>query len=120
MEYPTIYLHPKDNAVLANDEKRDVGLAMPNASYRVTTHDAMETVGWVRQQVPPVRGDEGVVAVLAAFYEKFDPGAKSEVELHAISSKYSGKEERLYHTLSEKYGEHPIEIAAVRLVNAAL
>jgi hypothetical protein len=57
-------------------------------------------------------GDDDVVRVLSAFYNKYDPGSKTATELHAISCKYSGKEDRLYQSLSEKYGEHPVDVAA--------
>ena len=122
--YPTSLLHQKGGGSDAKDSSSSassssssgdssaVTTTSKNATIsKATSHEAVETVSWVREHLPPMRGDSEVVAVLKAFYDKFDPNTKSLTELHAISCKYSGKEERLYQTLSEKYGEHPAKIA---------
>ena len=106
--YPTTLLHSRGGTVVESEALSHSANATVS---KASNQDTVDTVAWVRENLPPMRGDTEVVSVLKAFYNKFDPGTKSLTELHAISCKYSGKEEKLYQTLSEKYGEHPAKIA---------
>eukprot|EP00039_Didymoeca_costata_P030545 m.30125 g.30125 ORF g.30125 m.30125 type:complete len:1330 (-) comp8173_c0_seq1:95-4084(-) len=103
-QYPTVLLHQKDSSEHA---ARNL-----NVDSNRPSRLAMETVAWVRENIPAATGNRNVVAVLTAFYEKFDPGSKSISEMHALSAKYRGKEEKLYKTLEEKYGMHPLKVAS--------
>lgn len=72
--------------------------------------DVSSTVSWIHASVPAVTTDGAVADVLHSFYERFDPGSKTSYELEAIAHKYAGKEQKLYETLEEKYGENPIRV----------
>ena len=67
-------------------------------------------MSWVRNYLPQMDGDNRVAEILHYYYERYDPACKSPYELEAISSKYLGKEEKLYESLEEKYGENPIVV----------
>ena len=67
-------------------------------------------MSWVRNYLPQMDGDNRVAEILHYYYERYDPACKSPYELEAISSKYLGKEDKLYESLEEKYGENPMVV----------
>lgn len=94
-EYPTTVLLLKDNVESHSSSSSGHDQCNSSATKRTVVapsrgsmvHESVDTVSWVRSQLPERSNDPAVVKVLSNFYGKYDPGSKSVADLKAISSK---------------------------------